>query len=431
MMKRSHRKNSSMSNQNETFTPYQKFVTALLVFLQFTVVLDFMIMAPLGAMIMPVFKITPSQFGLVVLAYVFSVGASGLLAAGFADKYDRKKILIFFYTGFVIGTLLCAIAPDYHFLLFARIVTGLFGGVIGAVVLAITTDLFSMKQRGRVIGLVQTAFGASQVLGIPLGLYLTNIWGWHVPFFMIVFVSIAVGFFIVFKLRPIDAHLKLQKKNENILHHFVSTLKVGTNQMGFISTALISLGGFLLMPFTSAYTVHNLGIAFEKLPLTYLVTGVFAIFCGPLIGKASDQLGKLKTFIFGAAITIIMVLIYTNLGITPLLIVMLVNVLFFIGIFSRIIPSQALISAIPAPASRGAFMAVNSSLQRISGGIASVVAGLIVVEQADKSLKNFDVLGYILVGTTLISVFLIYKVDQIIRQRNQEQIDAAAASLGH
>lgn len=376
-------------------------------------------MAPLGAMIMPVFKISPSQFGLVVSAYAFSAGASGLLAAGFADRYDRKKILLFFYSGFLIGTLLCAIAPDYHFLLFARIVTGLFGGVIGAVVLAITTDLFQLQQRGRVIGFVQTAFGASQVLGIPLGLYLTNIWGWHVPFFMIVIVGVLVGIFIVLKLKPVDEHLKLQKSGENVFHHFATTFKVKANRIGFLATALISLGGFLLMPFTSAFTVHNLGISFDQLPLTYLVTGVFAIFCGPLIGKASDQYGKLNTFIFGAVMTIIMVLIYTHLGITPLLVVMLVNVLFFIGIFSRIIPSQALISALPSAANRGAFMAVNSSLQQISGGIASIVAGLIVIEQVDGTLKNFDILGYILVASSVISVFLIYKVDQVIREKGQ------------
>lgn len=406
-----------MSVQNDFFTPYQKFVVALLVFLQFTVVLDFMIMAPLGAIIMPVFKINPSQFGLVVSAYAFSAGVSGLLAAGFADKYDRKKILLFFYGGFLIGTFLCAISPDYQFLLFARTITGLFGGVIGAVVLAITTDLFVLKQRGRVIGLVQTAFGASQVLGIPLGLYLSNKWGWHVPFFMIVAVGLIVGVFIFLKLKPVDEHLKLQRNNEDVFHHFFMTFRSSTNQIGFLSTALISLGGFLLMPFTSAFTVHNLGIPFDTLPLTYLATGVFAIFCGPLIGKASDYFGKLRVFIFGAVMTIIMVLIYTHLGITPLLVVMLVNILFFIGIFSRIIPSQALISAIPEPANRGSFMAVNSSLQQISGGLASVIAGLIVVENTDGSLKNFDILGYILVGSTLVSTYLIYRINEVIRRR--------------
>jgi predicted MFS family arabinose efflux permease len=405
-----------MSQTPRQFTAYQKVVVALLVFLQFTIVLDFMIMAPLGALIMPTFKINPSQFGLVVSAYAFSAGVSGLLAAGFADKFDRKKMLLFFYVGFVVGTLLCALSPNYYFLLFARMVTGLFGGVIGSIVLAIATDLFDFNLRGRVIGLVQTAFGASQILGIPLGLYLSNVWGWHAPFFMIVIASVLAGVVMWIKLEPIDAHLKLQKK-ENIFRHFLNTFNQKRNLIGFSATALISIGGFLLMPFTSAFTVHNLGVAIEKLPFVYLSTGLFAIFLGPFIGRMSDKVGKLQVFIFGAFLTIIMVLIYTHLGVTPLPIVIFVNILFFIGIFSRIIPSQALISAIPTPAQRGSFMAVNSSLQQISGGVASVIAGLIVVEQANGSIAHFDTLGFILVATTLVTIFLIFKINQLAQEK--------------
>ncbi len=408
------------------FTPYQKLVVGILVFLQFTIVLDFMIMAPLGAVIMPAFQITPEQFSRVVAGYAFSAGASGLLAAGFSDKYDRKRILIFFYTGFLVGTLLCGLASSYEFLLFARIVTGLFGGVIGAIVLAITTDLFEYRQRGRVIGLVQTAFGASQILGIPLGLFLSNVWSWHMPFFMIVGVGLFVGFFILYRLQPIDGHLKLQN-SDNVFHHFLNTFKSTHNLIGFAATALISIGGFLLMPFTSGFTVHNVGIAFEKLPLMYLVSGAFAILTGPLIGRACDKFGKLNVFIFGALMTIIMAYVYTHLGITPMILVMAVNVLFFIGIFSRIIPSQALISAIPKPANRGAFMAVNSSLQQMSGGIASLVAGWIIVENPDHSLLHFDTLGYILMITTLISLGLIFRINQIAH-RNLAPEDV---SLGH
>lgn len=286
--------------------------------------------------------------------------------------------------------------------------------MIGAIVLAITTDLFEMRQRGQVIGLVQTAFGASQILGIPAGLYFSNTWGWHFPFFMIVVVSFFVGCFIFFQLRPIDAHLKLQK-NENVFKHFLFTFKSARNVMGFAATALISIGGFLLMPFTSAFTVHNIGIEMERLPLIYLVTGIFAIVSGPIIGRMSDRFGKFRVFVFGAVVTIVMVLIYTHLKNTPLPLVILVNIVFFVGIFSRIIPSQALISAIPDPAHRGSFMAVNSSLQQISGGVAAVIAGWIVVEQADKSLLHFDTLGYILSGTVLVSVVLVYKINQIAR----------------
>ena len=136
------------------FSGYQKTVVAMLAFLQFAVILDFMLMSPLGALIMPDLKIGPAQFGLVVSAYAFSAGVSGLLTAGFADRYDRKKLLLFFYTGFVLGTLWCGLANSFHALLAARIVTGIFGGVIGSVVLAIATDLFEVALRGRVMGLI-------------------------------------------------------------------------------------------------------------------------------------------------------------------------------------------------------------------------------------------------------------------------------------
>src|SRR5712671_3743958 len=194
------------------FSRYQKFVIAMLAFLQFTIILDFMIVSPLGALLMPTLHINPQQFGLAVSSYAFSAGASGLLAAGFTDRFDRKRLLLFFYSGFVLGTLLCGIAPNYHFLLAARMITGLFGGVIGSISFAIIADLFPPESRGRVMGVVQTAFAASQVMGIPVGLFLANHWGWHAPFFLIVGVSSVVGVVVAFYMRPIDAHLKLQRR---------------------------------------------------------------------------------------------------------------------------------------------------------------------------------------------------------------------------
>src|SRR5688572_12011641 len=200
------------------FTGYEVFVIAILAFLQFTVILDFMVMSPLGAIIRPELKITPAQFGMAVSAYAISAGISGLLAAGFADRYDRKKLLIFFYTGFLIGTALCAMSPNYQFLLGARIVTGLFGGVIGSVSMAIVTDLFRMEVRGRVMGFIQMAFAASQVLGLPIGLYLANKFAWHAPFWMIVIVGVIPGIIIALKMKPVTAHLKLQHDRNPFEH---------------------------------------------------------------------------------------------------------------------------------------------------------------------------------------------------------------------
>ncbi len=173
--------------KEKIFSGYEIFIIAILSILQFTVILDFMVLSPLGAILLPKLQITTSQFGLVVSAYAFSAGASGILAAGFADKFDRKKLLIFFYVGFLIATVFCAIAPTYRLLLLARILTGIFGGVIGSVSFAIISDLFKFEVRGRVMGFVQMSFAASQILGLPIGLLLANKFGWHSPFWMIAF----------------------------------------------------------------------------------------------------------------------------------------------------------------------------------------------------------------------------------------------------
>lgn len=398
------------------FTGYQKFVIAVLAFLQFTIILDFMILSPLGAILMPSLHISPAQFGLVVSAYAFSAGSSGLLAAGFADRFDRKKLLLFFYTGFITGTLLCGLAPTYYFLMGARIVTGLFGGVIGSIVLSIITDLFPYEMRGRVMGFVQTAFAGSQILGIPAGLYLANLWGWHSPFFMIVGVGVIAGALIVIYLKPIDKHLEL-KTEHSIISHFTTTFSNPIYLLAFLFMALLSTGGFMLMPFGSAFTVNNLKITIDKLPMIYLITGLCAIVTGPLVGKASDTYGKLRTFIFGTIVTIIMVYIYTNLGETPLWKAIVVNAVLFVGIFSRMIPSQAFMSSIPEPSRRGAFMAVSTSLQQISGGIAAVIAGAIVVELPGGKLEHFDTLGYILILTAVLNLaLLIYLSKRLARK---------------
>src|SRR5450830_1516150 len=282
------------------FSPYQKSVVAMLAFLQFAVILDFMLMSPLGAVIMPALNIAPSQFGLVVSAYAFSAGISGLLTAGFADRFDRKRLLLFFYTGFILGTLWCGLAQSFESLLLARIVTGLFGGVIGSVVLAISTDLFPPAMRGRVMGMIQTAFAASQVLGIPVGLYLSNRWNWHVPFLVLALLGLIGGLVVAWKMKPVAEHLKVPQEHSAWMHLW-HTVTEPRYLLAFAVTGLLMTGGFMLMPFSSAYLVANLGIDLHHLPLVYLITGVCTIFIGPLIGRSADRFGKFRVFMFGSS----------------------------------------------------------------------------------------------------------------------------------
>jgi predicted MFS family arabinose efflux permease len=393
------------------FSGYQKFIVAVLAFLQFTIILDFMIISPLGAIVMPQLSIGPKQFGVAVSAYAFSAGIAGVLAAGFADRFDRKRLLLFFYSGFMLGTLLCALAPSYELLLVGRVVTGLFAGVVGSVVVAITTDLFPLEMRGRVMGVLQTAFAASQILGLPASLFFASHWNWHAPFMMIVAVGTAVGLIIAFNMQPVDKHLSMKQEHSPLMH-LIHTVTEPRYLLPFATTALLALGGYMLMPFGSAFVVNNMKIAFDKLPTVYLVTGIATIFAGPLVGRASDRIGKFPVFFFGSAISVVMVLYYTRLGQTSLAALIAINVLLFVGIFSRMIPAQALFTAIPEPTKRGAFSSISSSLQQVSGGVASALAGIIVAQAPDGHLEHFEVLGDVVAAGAVVTVSLMWLVSR-------------------
>lgn len=409
----------SKSASLHTFSPYEKFVVFVLAFLQFTIILDFMIIGPLGALLLRELHISTRQFGFAVSAYAWSAGVSGLLAAGFADKFDRKKLLLFFYGGFLAGTLLCGLATSYGLLLFARIVTGVFGGVVGSIAMAIIADLFPLAVRGRVMGTVQTAFAASQVLGLPFALYLSNHWGWQAPFKMVFAVSAAVGVVIAAKLKPIDAHLGLRAER-NPFAHLLATVRQWRYLRTFAATTLLATGGYMLMPFGSTFAVHNLGIPLTKLPMLFMITGVVAFVAGPLLGRLADRVGKYLVFCVGSVLAAIVVAIYCNLGTTPLGLVVLVNSVLFIAITARMITAMTLTSAVPDMQDRGAFMSVNSSLQQFSGGIASSVAGMIVIQQAGGNLVHYDLLGYLVVVAVGVTMALMYPIHKAVMAKSAE-----------
>jgi predicted MFS family arabinose efflux permease len=361
---------------------------------------------------MPALHVTPVQFGHVVSAYAFAAGVSGFLTAGFADRFDRKKLLLFFYTGFIAGTLWCGLATTYGSLLLARIATGVFGGVIGSIVLAITTDLFPPQMRGRVMGFIQTAFAASQILGLPIGIWLSSRWNWHVPFLALGVLGLAGGLVIALRMRPVDEHLKLHPEHSAFWHLF-HTVTQPRYLLSFVSVLFLATGGFMLMPFSTDFTVNNLGISIDHLWIIYLVTGVATIFVGPLVGKASDAFGRLRVYFAGTALVVTMVLIYTHMrGPSTLVIVTAINVALFIGIFSRMIPFQALMTQVPAQTQRGSFNAINSSLSLLAGALASTVAGHIVQKDAGGKLHHYDIAGYVVIATALLAGYLLWRIQR-------------------
>jgi len=407
---------SRLSAPAGTFTGYQRVLIALLALLQFTLVLDFMIIAPLGALVMPVLRLTPSQFGLVVSAYAFSAGLSGILTAGFADRFDRRKLLLVFYAGFAAGTLLCALASGYPMLLVARLVTGLFAGVVGSVAFAIIADLFSFEQRGSVMGFIQTAFGISAVLGVPAGLMLGAHYSWNSPFYLMVAVSLIVFAFILVRMQPVSGHLKYRVEH-SAWHHLRHTLSNRWYLQGFLTTCLLSIGGFTLVPFMSAFVVNNVGVPVSRLPLVYIFVGACSVIAGPIIGRVSDVFGKYRVFAASCALAIVTVLIYTHLGPTPLWLLIPIMGTLQVAVFSRIITSSALVSAIPSPADRGAYMAIASSAQQVAGGVAASIAGYVVVPTPQGALLHYDALGYIVVLTTVISLILMFLISRRVERQ--------------
>ncbi|MEE1947026.1 MFS transporter [Pedobacter sp. KR3-3] len=415
-------------------TGYQKLVIFLLAITQFTVILDFMIMSPLGDMLMKSMSLKPSAFGVAVSAYAFSAGISGLLTAGFADRFDRKKLLLFFYIGFIAGTFFCGLANTYTQLVAARIITGLFGGVIGSISMAIITDLFSLQQRGRVMGFIQMGFGASQVLGVPIGLYIAGKWNWEAPFLMVASLAVLIAVVILLKLKPVTAHLAVQRDKSAFMHLW-HTIKKRKHRIGFTATALLSIGGFMMMPFGSAFAINNLKISNDQLVMLFMVSGVSSVVIMPFIGRLSDKVSKVKIFAVASVWMMIMCVVYTNLGPTPFWLVLIFNILMMTGVMSRMVPSSALTSAVPDLEDRGAFMSINASLQQIAGGVAAAVAGMIVTQKSKASpLQNYDIVGYVIVVISILSIFLMYRVSKMIAQKGNQQgaakIEEAVLSEG-
>ena len=407
--------------EKTTFTGYQKLVIAILALTQFSVVLDFMVLSPLGDELIKTMSLTTKQFGIVVAAYSISAGLSGFLTAGFADSFDRKKLLLFFYIGFITGTLFCGLATNYYYLVIARFITGIFGGVIGSISMAIVADIFALQQRGRVMGFLQMGFGASQVMGIPISLALANVFNWKAPFFLIVGIASVIWILIFIKVKPIREHLAI-KKDHSAFQHIVRTLSNKNYHLGFLAAVFLSMGGFLIMPWGSTFSRNNLHVTKEQLPILFMIVGIFTLIIMPLFGKLSDKINKVKLFTISTTWMVIMVLIYTNLHDVPFWIVIVANLLMMMGVMTRIIPSNTLITALPEMQDRGAFMSIYSSLQYLSGGIAAVVGGLIIHQKTKSSpLENFNILGIVMIFIALICVVLIFKVNKVVQAKNLKE----------
>lgn len=366
----------------------ERAVVLVLTAIQVLHMTDFVIVMPLGPQFMAMFGLSPQQFSLVVSSYTFAAFASGLLGALVIDRFDRKRALLVLFAGFTLANLACAAADSFVWLVVARIMAGGFGGVLGALTFAIIGDRIPFERRGQATGIVMSGFAVASVLGVPLGLQLAAWWTWHAPFLMLTGAGAVVWLVAAAALPAMNGHFSDEGRIPP-----VATLRAVFADRGhwraFALMIALIVGGFTVIPFFAPFLVTNLGLSEHQLVFVYLLGGVCTIVSSPLIGRWSDRFGKARMFTIVAGLSLIPLLVFTNLpalvsfvslspATLPLAAILVVTTTFIVLVSGRFVPAMALVTAAVEPRLRGAFMAVNSSIQSLAMGIAASVAGMII-----------------------------------------------------
>lgn len=391
----------------------EKLILWTLAAINFTHIVDFMILMPLGPQLMRIFEITPREFGLLVSSYTFSAGISSFLGAFILDKYDRRTILLWVFSGFLLGTIACALSPNYTILLISRIISGVFGGLTSALIMAIIGDVIPDSRRGKAMGLVMAGFSVASVVGVPFGLYIASISNWHAPFIFLTGLSLVI-LSLIFKFIPtITAHLNSQQIKPTPIQ-VIRRVTGNSNQMRAISlTIMMMFGQFMIIPFLSPYMVANVGFSEIQLTYIYMAGGLFTIFTSPWVGKLTDKYGKIKVFTVFMTLNIIPIGLITHLGQTPIPFVLMISTLFFVTSNGRMVPAAAMITGTAKPENRGSFLSFNSAVQQLAAGIASFVAGLILMEGVNGQLVNYNIVGYFAIFFSLLCIPLARRIKVI------------------
>ena len=373
--------------------------------IQFSHIVDFMVMMPLGPQFTKLFNITDAQFGLLVSSYTFAAGASGLLASLYVDRFGRKKLLLSLYVLFGLATLACGLAPTYDTLMLARVAAGAFGGVLMALSQTIIADVIPFERRGRAMGIVMSSFSVATVAGVPGSLFLAAHFGWHAPFFAIALVCAALALGAWVTLPPLAGHL--QRARQSPLENIVTVLQDRNHQKAFVFTVLLMSAGFSLFPYIAIYLTANAGFSAQQIPFVYLCGGMATLFTARWIGRLSDSVGKAKIFTIMALATIVPMTVLPHIAPYGLYIVLATTTCMFIGMNGRMIPGMALVTSAANPQLRGTFMALNSSVQSVAMGLAAFGGGLIISRDAQGLVQHFWVNALVGVVATLLSVMLV------------------------
>jgi MFS transporter, DHA1 family, inner membrane transport protein len=394
------------------FDPREWLLLLMLTAVQFCHILDFVIIMPLSPMLMRSLHVSPKEFGLLVSAYTFSAAISGLVAAAYMDRFDRKRMLLFLLAGFGVGTLLCGLVHSYWLLMAARVVAGAFGGVLAGVVFAIVGDQIRPERRGTAMGVVMGAFSAASVLGLPLGLWLAENYAWEMPFLFLAGVTAVVFAVALLALPPMRAHLEHRAGEERrVFRELWEVAREPVHVRAFVLTVAVMFSAFTVVPFLAPYLTANVGMPESQLDLMYLAGGLATLLTGPLVfGPLADRFGHARVFVLTAVLSIVPITLVTNLRPTTLPVILAVTTLMMVMASGRMISITALVTGVVDPRRRGGFMSLNSSIQQGAAGAASYVAGLMIGGGEGQPLEGYSGVGLIAVGATLLTLVLVRRL---------------------
>jgi MFS transporter, DHA1 family, inner membrane transport protein len=384
----------------------ERILLLILACINFTHIIDFMIMMPLGTYLMPLFKINPQQFSFIVSAYTFSAGICGFIAAFFVDKFDRKSVLLLGYIGFIAGTFACAFAPTYELLVAARIFAGSFGGLIGAQVLSIVGDVIPFERRGTAMGTLMAAFSVASVVGVPVGLFLAAEISWHAPFIAVGLIGLVVIPLVYFYIPSMTGHIQKLAHKPSPFAVITNIINDANQQRGLLLMIILQLGHFSIIPFIAPYMVSNVGFTEHQVTYIYLVGGALTFFTSPMVGKLADKYGKFIILSIFIVLSAGPVFLITHMPPIPYYYVLVVTAFFFIFSGGRMIPAQAMITAVVTPQQRGGFMSINSSVQQLASGAAAMLAGAIVTTNETGQLQNYNYVGIVGIVISLFSIII-------------------------
>ena len=386
----------------------ERLLLVTLAAVQFTHILDFMVLMPLGPQLMRLWGIDASRFGLLVSAYTFMGAISSIIAAMVIDRFDRRRVMLVFFAAFIIATALCAVAPTYHLLLFARGLSGVFGGVLGSLVHVYIADCFPYEHRGRATGTVTAAFSVATVLGVPVSLLLVNHTGlgWRAPFIVVALFA-AVFWWMAYKAIPsIPTRITDQRWSQTLVP-MRQVLSHANHWRAYAYMFLMMMGGFTVIPYITLYSTLNLHFPETLLPVLYLAGGAFTFFTSQWIGRLADRHGKARVFRITAVLAMLPILAMTHVTSIPWWGVLCITTPFFIFVSGRFVPGMAIITSAGVPHLRGTFMGINSAVQSIGSSVATLVAGFIITINSEGLLEHYNIVGYIACAAILSTLWLV------------------------